>query len=357
MKRRKFIKTATLSSAALTLGSSNASAVSQKNKPVIIDGMGEIRIEYSMSLIREVIESGMTAVQVTLGNPALHGPEAFQDVLNEIAAYEKHINTNRDYFIKATRIADLYQAQKQKKLAIMYLFQNTTPIGDNLDNINFFYDLGVRCIQLTYNTQNLVGAGCSERTNGGISKFGIQVIERLNDLGILVDLSHANMPTTADAIKFSKKPPLITHSCCSTVYDHYRGVSDENIRALGDKGGVMGVCQLNPFLSSKERSTLDDYFKHIDHVVKIAGIEAVGIGSDREHQTIPDTEEEKRKLEKEMARLGSAKVIWPFFVSELNHPRRMETIWDGLKKRGYKSTEIEKIVGGNFLRVFKEVIG
>ena len=92
-------------------------------------------------------------------------------------------------------------------------------------------------------------------------------------------------------------------------------------------------------------------------MVKIAGIDAVGIGSDREHKTIPDTVEEKRKLEKEMARLGSTKVIWPFFISELNHPRRMETIWDGLKKRGYKSNEIEKIMGGNFLRVFKKVIG
>jgi len=358
MNRRNFIKTSSLTAASVTLGSrQNTYAKSQTKKPTIIDGMGEIRIEYPMSLIRDVIDSGMTAVQITLGNPALHGPEAYQDVLNEIATYEKHINNNRDYFIKATCVADLHQAQKENKLALMYLFQNTTPIGDDLEKINFFYNLSVRCIQLTYNKQNLVGAGCSERTNGGISNFGIQVIERLNELGILVDLSHANMPTTTDAIKFSKKPPLITHSCCSSVYDHYRGVSDENIKALGDKGGVMGICQLNPFLSGKERSTLGDYFKHIDHVVKIAGIDAVGIGSDREHQTIPDTEEEKRKLEKEMARLGSTKVIWPFFISELNHPRRMETIWEGLKKRGYKSTEIEKIMGGNFLRVFKEVIG
>ena len=358
MNRRNFIKTSSLTAAGVALGnSSKSSSFSQTNKPIIVDGMGEIRLEYPMSLISEIIDSGMTVVQVTIGNPALQGPEAYQDTLNEIANYERHIDQNRKYFIKATKVEDIHIAQKENKLALMYLFQNTTPIGDDLDRLDFFHKLGARCIQLTYNTRNLVGEGCAERTQVGLSNFGIQVVERLNELGILIDLSHGNMPTSADAIKYSKQPVLITHSCCKGVYDHYRGVTDDVIRALGDKGGVMGICQLNPFIGPQERSTLDDYLKHVDHVVKIAGIDAAGIGSDREHQTIPDTEEEKRKLEAEMARLSTAKVIWPFFISELNHPRRMETIWDGLKKRGYKTTEIEKIMGGNFYRVFKEVIG
>ncbi len=357
MKRRNFIKAASLSAAGVVLGKNAVSAPPEKKKPIIIDGMGEIRREYPMTLIREIIDSGMTAVQVTLGNPALHGSNAYRDVLNELAAYEHHIETNRKYFLKATSVSDIEQANKEGRLALMYLFQNTTPIEDDLDRLDFFYNLGVRTIQLTYNTQNLVGEGCAERTASGLSNFGIQVIERMNELGILIDVSHASMPTTADAIQFSQKPILITHSCCSSVYNHYRGVSDEQIKALGDKGGVMGICQLNPFLSGKERSNLDDYFKHIDHVVRIAGIDHVGIGSDREHQPIPDTEEEKRKLEKEMSRLGGAKVQWPFFLTELNHPRRMETIWDGLKKRGYGSTDIEKVMGGNFMRVFGEVIG
>lgn len=357
MKRRNFIKAATLSTAGLAMSKGFASTPQKKDKPIIVDGMGEIRLEYPMDLIQEVIDSGLTVIQVTIGNPALHGSNAYRDVLNELASYENHIESHRKYFLKATCVADIEQANQEGRLALMYLFQNTTPIEDDLERLDFFYNLGVRTIQLTYNTQNLVGEGCAERTASGLSKFGIQVIERMNELGILIDVSHASMPTTSDAIKYSKKPILITHSCCSAVHNHYRGVADDQIKELGDKGGVMGICQLNPFLSGKERSNLDDYFRHIDHVIQIAGIDHVGIGSDREHQTIPDTEEEKQKLQKEMDRLGSGKIHWPFFLTEFNHPQRMETIWDGLKKRGLGSTDIEKVMGGNFMRVFREVIG
>ena len=114
---------------------------------------------------------------------------------------------------------------------------------------------------------------------------------------------------------------------------------------------------MNPNLGPKERNTLDDYLKHIDHAVNTAGIDHVGIGSDREHQIIPDTEEEVKRLEAEMALVSNRKIRWPFFLSELNHPRRMETIRDGLQRRGYLSADADKILGGNFYRVYKEVIG
>lgn len=360
MNRRYFIKTASLAASAMALQPTRLRALQSPVKPIIFDGMGEIRLEYPMSLLAEIRDSGMNAVTVTLGNPALHGPEAFEDALTEFAAYERHIDQHRDYLLKATSTADIDQARKQNRIALFYLFQNTTPISDNLTKLEFFYNLGVRSLQLTYNTRNLVGDGCMERTNAGLSEFGLKLIDRMNALGLLIDLSHGGEQTIADAAHFSQKPIVISHSGCKAVYNHPRNVSDENLKRLANAGGVIGIYQINPYLGAKERNNLDDYLRHIDHAVNVAGVEHVGIGSDREHQVIPDTEKEKRKLEEELARLrpkANTKVHWPFFLSELNHPRRMETIWDGLKKRGHAASRIEKILGGNFYRVYKEVIG
>jgi len=359
MKRRHFLKnSAWVVPSAAALGSSSwLKGSQQKNVPVVIDGMGEIRIDYPMDLLSEVISSGTTAVQVTVGNPNLHGPEAATDALNELAAYEHYIDSNRDYLLKATRVADIDRARREKKLALMFLFQNTSPLADDLGKLTFFYALGVRCIQLTYNSRNLVGDGCTERTDCGISDFGLRVISRMNEMGILIDLSHAGNRTMNEAIAFSRQPVIMSHGGCKAVYENPRTSTDKNIRALAEKGGVIGIFQINPNLGPKERNTLDDYLNHIDHVANIAGVEHVGIGSDREHKIIPDTEGERRRLEAEMARVSDKKILWPFFLSELNHPRRMETIRDGLKKRGHTQHDIDKIMGSNFYRVFKDIIG
>jgi membrane dipeptidase len=365
MNRRDFLKTAYLAVPAVTLGPAGRHKTKQKERPLIIDGMGEIRVNYPMSLIAEVLESGTNVVRISLGSP-LPPSRAFKIVVDTYAQYERYISENRDYLLKATSVADIDRARKENRLALMYYFQNSTPIEDDLDKIDFFYNLGIKSMQLTYNVRNLVGDGCMDRTNGGLSEFGLKVIDRMNSLHMLVDLSHASMATMADGIKYSKQTVIVGHSGCKAVYDHPRNTTDENMRALADKGGVIGMYQINPFLGPKERNTLDDYLDHIGHAVNIAGTDHVGISSDREHMFIPDTEEEKRRLQKEMGGKSTKgiftgpdqnKIDWPFFIAELNGPRRMETVWAGLEKRGYKTSDIEKIMGKNFYRVFKEVIG
>jgi membrane dipeptidase len=152
----------------------------------------------------------------------------------------------------------------------------------------------------------------------------------------------------------------ITHAGCQAVFEHPRNKSDEALRALADRGGVIGIYQINPYLGPKERNSIDDYIRHIDHAVKVAGIEHVGIGSDREHRRIPDTDEEKQKLIDELSRLRpvtAATFRWPFFITELNHPRRMETIAHRLRARAYAAADVDRILGGNFRRLFGEVIG
>jgi len=182
----------------------------------------------------------------------------------------------------------------------------------------------------------------------------------MNEMKMLVDLSHCGEATTLDGVAFSKAPVAINHAGCKAVYDHPRNKSDEALHALADKGGVIGIYQINPYLGPKERNRLDDYLSHVDHAVKVAGIDHVGIGSDREHRTIPDTPEERQKLIEELSRLRpvtAATFRWPFFIAELNHPRRMETIAEGLKRGGYKAADIDKILGGNFYRLFRQTIG
>jgi membrane dipeptidase len=327
-------------------------------RPLVIDGLGEIHLDYPMALIDEILKSGMTAVHVTLGNPALHGPEAFDDALKELAGLERHIDRHRDRFLKATRVADIDRARSEGRLALLFGTQNATPLLDGPERLELLHSLGLRCLQLTYNTRNLLGDGCMERTDAGLSQLGLGVVERMNALGILVDLSHCGPATTDDGIAHSKHPVFISHSACKAVFAHPRGKTDAQIKAMADRGGVIGIYQINPFLGPRERNTLDAYLDHIDHAVTVGGIDHVAIGSDREHKVIPDTEEEKKKLEDELAALGPRQPVqWPFFLSELNHPRRMETVRAGLERRGYGTDQVEKILGGNLYRLFKDVIG
>jgi membrane dipeptidase len=324
-----------------------------------IDGLGEIHLDYDTALVDEMRASGLRGCVVTVGNPALQGPTAFDDMAQEIKAFDAHIKSHPDRFLKATRGADLDAAVSTGAIGIIYYTQNASPVQDDLARLKTLYDLGVRIVQLTYNTRNLVGDGCLERTNSGLSTFGIELVERMNAMGMLVDVSHSGMATTMEGITTSKLPAAITHAGCKAVYDHPRNKTDEALKALATRGGVIGIYQINPFLGAKERNTLDDYVRHIDHAVKVAGVEHVGIGSDREHRRIPDTDAEKQKLIAELSRLrpvNAATFRWPFFISELNHPRRMDTIRDRLRSRGYPASDVDKILGGNFRRLCGEVL-
>ena len=328
--------------------------------PLVIDGLGEIRLDYEPALLDEIIGSGMRCCVVTAGNPGLYESDAFEDMRREIDAYETHIDRHPTRLSRVRSVADIDRAARERTIGLVYYPQNATPLGRDPARVDLLWDMGVRIMQLTYNHRNLVGDGSAERTNAGLSEFGIEVVERMNAVGMLVDVSHSGRQTTLDAIRFSTAPVAITHAGCAAVYEHTRNKTDEALREMADGGGVLGVVQLNPYLGPRERNTLEDYLDHIDHAVNLCGVEHVGIGSDREHRTVPDTPEERQKLVDELSRLypdptTMPPVRWPFFLSELNHPRRMETIMDGLSGRGYGADAIEKIMGGNLYRLFGEV--
>ena len=361
MDRREFCRTTAAAGVGFIVGRGTGAAQSVNANRMVIDGLGEINLDYEPALLDEIRASGMRGCVVTLGNPALQtAPDAYADMEAERRAHEERLKKMPDRLMRVASVKDLDTAATRNVIGLVYYLQNSTLIGDDLEKLKDLKDKGIRIIQLTYNMRNLAGDGCLERQNSGLSTFGVELVSRMNDMGLLVDLSHCGDATTNEGIAVSKKPVAITHSACKALFDHPRNKTDDTIRALAQRGGVLGIFQINPYIGPKDRNTLDDFLAHIDHAVKVGGIDHVGIGSDREHRRIPDTPEEKQKLIDELSRLrpvNAASFRWPFFISELNHPRRMETIADGLAKRGYKGDAVDKILGRNFYRLFKDTIG
>lgn len=331
-----------------------------QNRVPRVDGLGEIRPNYDAALLDQIIGSGLAGCLVTAGNPALHGPGAYDDMVVELGDYAGMISAHPARLRQVTDVAGIEHAAAARQIGLLYYVQNAAPIQDDADRLRDLFERGIRVVQLTYNTRNLLGDGCLERTNAGLSRFGLEVVERLNGLRMLVDLSHCGEATTLDGITHSRMPVAITHAGCRAVFDHPRNKTDDALRALANRGGVVGIFQINPYLGPAERNTLDDVVRHIEHAVNVCGIEHVGIGSDREYQTIPDTPEEQERLRTELSRLRpttASNFRWPFFVTALNHPRRMETLADALGRRGRSGREVDLILGGNFLRLFRETIG
>ena len=355
MRRRAFLKQSALAAAAVHLGSRQASGFApQGSDRLVWDAMGELREEYDAALVRDILASGMDAISITLCDPKPEGAEALQLAIDSLLQHDRFLGKHPEFFIKATSVTDVDRARRERKLAVFYLYQNTVQFGNDLDRVDLFRRMGLRSCQLTYNTKNLSGVGCWEE--GGITAFGRELIARMNERRMLIDLSHANMQTMAETIAASKVPVIVSHTACMAVHSNRRNTTDENLRALAHRGGVVGICQMRPFLTTKKSDNLHAYFDHLMHAIRVAGIEHVAIGSDRDHRLITLTPEYLAELKREE---GSQVVDneLPYFINELNGPRRMEVVWDGLLKRGLSAGDAERVMGLNVMRLYREVIG
>ena len=321
---------------------------------LVMDAMGELRMEYEAALIRDMLASGLDSITITLCDPKPVGAEALALAVDSLLQHDRYLAANPGFFVKATSVADLERARRAGKMAVFYLYQNTVQFGRELDRVDLFHHMGLRSCQLTYNERNEAGVGCWEE--GGLTAFGRELIDRMNARRMLVDLSHANMSTMAEAIAASRAPVIISHTACMAVHRNRRNTTDENLRALANRGGVVGVCQMRPFLTSRKVDALPAYFDHVQHAIKVAGVEHVCIGSDRDYRVIRLDPAYLAELKREE---GSQVVDadLPYFIDELNGPRRMEVVEDGLRKRGLPTRDVERVMGGNLLRLYREVIG
>ena len=243
-------------------------------RSVIIDSLA-VGHEWDEVEYAAVEDSGYPGIQTTL-------PSAnFEVAARALADWRRRVRENPDRLIHATAAAHIEQAKAEGKMAVVFGFQNATMLEGRLENLDPLHELGARCIQLTYNSQNRLGSGCTERVDGGLSDFGVAVVERLNELGIVVDLSHCGRRTSMDGIEVSESPAAFTHTFCEAIYnDHPRAKTDEQIRAMSEKGGITGIASLGYFVGPDPDTSLEDYVDHILHAVRIGGIEHVGVSTD-----------------------------------------------------------------------------
>ena len=286
---------------------------------------------------------------------------SFDDCTRSVALWNQTVARNSDALVRACSAVEIVKAKGEGKHAMVYLFQDASPLERDLSRVRLFYDLGVRIIQLTHNTRNMVGDGYIDRVNGGLSDFGIQVVEAMNDLRMLIDLSHCGEQTTLEAIRYSKRPCAFTHAGCRALVATERNKTDAQIRALAEKGGVMGIFNMSCWLTDQDKASIESFVDHIDHAVMVAGIDHVGVGSDGPMGGVQQlTEELNGHIQ--FFKTNTVRTVYTrrpvhVRVPELNQPRRLLVLADALARRGYKESDIERIIGGNFFRLFKEVVG
>lgn len=307
------------------------------------------------AMVSNAVTSGITGVNLTVS------AGDFETTVARIARWEGEIERHPQALQRVRSVDQLMEAKRTGRLGIIYGFQDSVPLGRDLSRLQLFSDLGVKVIQLTYNVRNWVGDGCLEPANGGLSNYGRQVVDAMNDLGILVDLSHCGQSTTADGIAASRHPVAISHSGCSAVEPHPRSKRDEELRAMADDGGVLGIY-LMPFLTPGREPTTDDVMAHIEHAIQVCGEDHVGIGSDLSVTPIDGSDDYWAKHREFVSRRVAQGIAAPaedpdflFTVPELNSHRRMELIADAMAARGHSSQRIEKVLGGNWVRLFREV--
>ncbi|HEX8238168.1 MAG TPA: membrane dipeptidase [Allosphingosinicella sp.] len=329
-----------------------------------VDGFEEKegRLVPSAGLIEAVKAGWIDVVSQTVGEVG-NGPDRFRSAVEGIAFIDRFVAEMPSLFVKALGVADLRAAKAAGKVAIVCNFQDTTPLEGDSSRVATFSALGLRVLQLTYNKRNLAGDGCLERANAGLSDFGRQVIAEVERNRLLLDLSHSGQRTTAEGIVEAKRPPAITHTGCRDLVDLPRNQYDRELRALADKGGVAGIY-LMPFLRLKGQPGREDLIRHVEHAVKVCGEDHVGIGTDNPLMGYV-IDDKARKQQREffedrskrgIAAPGEAADVFNL-VEGYNEAPRYSRLADDLAARGWTAGRINKVLGGNFIRLFGEVWG
>lgn len=261
----------------------------------------------------------------------------------------------------ALSASDIERAHQAGEHALIIGCENSTPVSPDLDKLDTLYNLGMRHLQLTYNLRNLAGDGCTERSDGGLSRFGVELVQRLNDKRMVIDLSHASTKTALDAIRVSASPVAITHGSAKSVFPHDRATEDEVLKAVARGGGYIGVYLVPAFLQGNPEGTLDHWAEHVEYIARLVGIDAVGIGTDLgEVYTIPP---EKASFETHYPPGFPWHGFGPEHRTYMTKMHGYQVILDWpnltihLAQRGFNEFELRKLLGLNFLRFFRDVVG
>ena len=315
---------------------------------ILIDGL--IISKWSRSVFEEMRAGGVTAASCTCSVW-----EGFRATMENIAQWKRWFHEHDDLLLPVHCTDDIQRAKHEGRTGIILGWQNTSALEDRAEFVEVFRDLGVRVMQLTYNTQNLVGSGCWESRDGGLSDFGRDVIDEMNRCGVLVDLSHVGPKTSADAVRHSEKPVAYTHCCPSGIMEHPRNKTDAEMRAVVERGGFIGVATYPPFLPWGDETTVDQCVEVFEYVIDVAGEDAVGIGTDF-------TQGQDRSFFEWLRRdKGHGRLLVPGAPRVPRLPEGLATIAEfpnlttAMVRRGWSETRIRKVLGESWLRFLGEV--
>ncbi len=270
----------------------------------------------------------------------------------------------KGFLSKAATPTDIERAKKAGQHCLYFtgngvpLTQQWISVPDELRYLMIFRNLGMRMLHLTYNRRNMIGDGCAEPGNAGLSDFGKMVVKEMNRLGVIPDCAHSGWQTSFEAAKVSEKPVLASHSCAADLHKHIRGKPDKVLKAIADTGGLTGIACIPSFLGNP--GDINAFLDHIDHVVKATSINHVGIGTDTTYMSRNQTKE-AAKIPKLPRSRTAWRYFWPVGSFRPQPQARLSIAWTnwplftvGLVQRGYKDEEIRKIIGGNMMRVCRE---
>ena len=378
VERREFIKAAGLGAIALGAGLGPSRAFAQDAPPtykpvtsnymevhkdlIVIDGTSNLTgYDKDVQYLDWYKQGGATAVVMTISAAnmvAASNVRHKDDTLDLLGFIHKLLQT-RDDIVLVRSASDIEKAKKTGKLALFLQFQNAAVVEHNLDLVNMYKALGINIMGIAYNERNQFGNGVTERVDGGLSTLGVQLIERLNETKIIVDVAHTGTQSGLDAVAASKSPVVLSHSNSRNYRPSPRNAPDELITAVAKSGGLVGAVMYPPFVADKAFPTMDDYVGNIDYLVQLLGIDHVSIASDYTNQ-ISMSEAEQKAGWKMMIDSGAwSKEAYPYDVLAypIESPKAFPNLTDALLGRGYKKEDIAKLWGGNWLRVMREVVG
>jgi membrane dipeptidase len=318
--------------------------------PLTIDGL--VISRWSRSVFEDMRAGGLTAANCTCSVW-----DNFRDTMDAMAAWQRRFVEHADIIRPIRTTDDIRAAYAEGRVGIILGWQNLSGIEDRVDYLDLFHALGLRVAQLTYNTRNLVGSGCWESHDGGLSDFGRHVVERMNALGILIDLSHVGPQTSRDAIAVSRRPVAYTHVAPRALKDHSRNKTDAEMRAVVEHGGFVGYVTYPAFLPSGGDATLDEILDGFEHMIAVCGEERVGIGTDFT-QDQPLSFFEWLRRDKGVGRLcvpGTPAV--PRMPTDFARLADYPNLLHAMETRGWSPARIERVMGGNWLAFLDDAWG
>jgi len=304
--------------------------------------------EEKYAALSRMASSGFDFVSLTVGLDW----DGVDDALGNIGRERAYFLSKPDQYCLIETVGDILTAKKKNRLAVSFHFQGTNPIDYDLNMVETFYKLGVRHMLMAYNAKNAVGDGWFEPGDGGLSRFGVHLIEEMNRIGMIVDGSHTGYRTTMEIFEISKDPVIFSHSNPRSICDHGRNIRDDQILACAASGGVIGICGVSLFLGDPEAST-DALVNHIKYISDLAGPQHVGLGLDY----VNDQQALAQKIDSQVAWAPPKESfeLQPQKEVKYFQPEQLPGLTDTLLNAGYSELDVRGFLGENWLRVARQV--